>query len=144
MCCYMQLVTNLMQLELFVFVLYLFSSVQSFSCVHLLATPWPAASQAPYPSPNPGACSSSFPSSWRCQPKISSSVFPFSSCLQYFLTSGSFQMNQFFPTGGQIIGASTSTSVLPVNSLDWFPLGCTGLISLQSKGLSRVFSRGRG
>ena len=68
--------------------------------------------------------------------------FPFSSCLQYFLTSGSFPMSQFFPSGGQIIGASASASVLPVNIQDWFFffLGWTGLIYLQSKGLSRVFS----
>ena len=66
--------------------------------------------------------------------------FPFSSCLQSFLTSGSFLMSQFFPSGGQIIGASASASVLPVNIHDWFFLGWTGLISLQSKGLSRVFS----
>ena len=69
-------------------------------------------------------------------------VFPFSSCLQYFLTSGSFPMSQFFPSGGQIIGASASTSVLPVNIQDgfFFFLGWTGLTYLQSKGLSRVFS----
>ena len=71
---------------------------------------------------------------------ISSSVIPFSSCLQYFPASGSFQMSQFFASGGQSIGASASASVLPMNIQDWFHLGLTGLIFLQSKGLSRVFS----
>ena len=70
-------------------------------------------------------------------------VFPFSSCLQFFLTSGSFPMRQFFPSGGQIIGTSASASILPVNIQDWFYLGWTGLISSQSKGLSRVFSNTR-
>ena len=73
------------------------------------------------------------------QPSISSSVIPFSSCLQSFPTSGSFQMSQFFTSGDQIIGVSASTSVLPMNIQDWAPLGWTGWISLQSKGLSRVF-----
>ena len=94
----------------------------------------------PYLSPTPRSCSSSRLSSWWCHPSISSSVFPFSSCLQSFLTSGSFPLNQFFQSGGQIIGPSASALVLPVNIQDWFPLGWTGLISLQSKGLSRVFS----
>ena len=67
-------------------------------------------------------------------------VFPFSSCLESFLISGSFPMSQFFPSGGQIIGASASASILPVNIQDWFTLGWAALISLQSKGLSRVFS----
>ena len=71
---------------------------------------------------------------------ISSSVIPFSSCLQSFPASGSFQMNQLFTSGGQNIGVSASTSVLPMKNQDWFPLGWTGWISLQSKGLSRVFS----
>ena len=73
-------------------------------------------------------------------PTISSSVVPFSSCLQSFPASGSFQISQFFTSGGQSIGASASASVLPTNIQDWFPLGLTGLISWQSKGLSRVFS----
>ena len=77
---------------------------------------------------------------WWCHPTISSSVIPFSSCPQSFPTSGSFQMSQLFTTGGQSTGVSTSTSVLPMNIKDWFPLGWTGWISLQSKGLSRVFS----
>ena len=73
-------------------------------------------------------------------PTISSSVIPFSSCLQSFPATGSFLMSQFFASGNQSIGASASTSVLPINIQDWFPLGRTGWISLQSKGLSRVFS----
>ena len=77
--------------------------------------------------------------SW-CHPTSSSSVIPFSSHLQSFRASGSFQMSQFFESGGQSIGISASTSVLPMNTQDWFPLGLTGWISLQSKGLSRVFS----
>ena len=93
----------------------------------------------PYPSPSPRACSNSCPSSQRCHPIISSSVVPFSSCLQSFLASGSFPMSWLFPSGGESIGASVSASVLPVSIQDWFPLGLTGLISLQSKGFSRVF-----
>ena len=92
------------------------------------------------PSPTPGACSNSCPSSQQCHPTVSSSVVPFSSCLQFFPASGSFQMNQFFASSGQSIGVSASASVLPMNIQDCFPLGLTGLISLQSKGLSRVFS----
>ena len=94
----------------------------------------------PCPLPTPGACSNSCPSSQWCHPTISSSAIPFSSCLQSFPASGSFPVTQFFASGGQSIGASASASVLPVNIQDWFPLGLTGLISLQSKGLSRVFS----
>ena len=81
----------------------------------------------------------SCPSSWRCHPTISSSVIPFSSCLQSFPASGSFLMSQLFASGGQSIGASASAPVLPMTIQDWFPLGWTGWISLQSKGLSRVF-----
>ena len=94
----------------------------------------------PCPSPIPRACSNSYPSSQWCYPTISSSVIPFSSCLQSFPASGSFPMSQFFAAGGQSIGVSASASVLPMNTQDWSPLGCTGQISLQSKGLSRVFS----
>ena len=94
----------------------------------------------PYPLPTPGAYSNSCPPSQWCHPAISSSVIPFSSHLQSFPTSGSFPMSQFFPSGGQSIGVSASTSVLPMNIQDWFPLGFTGWISLQSKGLSKVFS----
>ena len=94
----------------------------------------------PCPSPAPGAYSNSCPSSWWCHPTISSSVVPFSSCLQSFQAWGSFPMSQFFASGGQSIGASGSASVLPMNIHDWSPLGWTGWISLQSKGLPRVFS----
>ena len=94
----------------------------------------------PCPSPTPGASSNSCPSSWWCHPTISSSLVPFSSCIQSFSASGSFQMSQFFTSCGQSVGASASASVLPMNIQDWFSLGLTGLISLQSKGLPRVFS----
>ena len=116
------------------------SSVQSLSCVWLFATPWTAAHQASCPSPTPKPCSNSCPSSWWCHTTISSSVVPFSSCLQSFPASGSFLMDQFFATGGKSIAVSASTSVLLMNSQDWFLLGLTDRISLQSKGLSRVFS----
>ena len=92
----------------------------------------------PCPSPTPRVYSNSCPLSQWCHPTISSSVVPFSSCPQSFPASGSFPMSQFFTSGGQSLG--TSASVLPMNIQDWFPLGWTGLISLQSKGLSRVFS----
>ena len=94
----------------------------------------------PCPSPTPRAYSNSCPLSWWCHPTISSSVIPFSSCLQSFPSSGSFQMSQFFTSGGQSIRVSASASVLPMNIQDWFPLGWTGWISLQSKGLSSIFS----
>ena len=95
----------------------------------------------PCPSPTPGVYSNSCPSSQWCHPTISCSVDPFSSCLQSFPTSGSFQRSKLFPSGGQSIAVSASVSVLPMNILkDWFPLGLTCLISLQSEGLSRVFS----
>ena len=92
----------------------------------------------PCPPPSPGVCSNSCPLSWWCHPTISSSVIPFSSYLQSFPESGSFPVSQFFASGGQSIGASAS--VLPMNIQDLFPLGWTGWISLQSKGLSRIFS----
>ena len=94
----------------------------------------------PCPSPTPGAYSNLWPSSQWCHPTISSSVDPLSSHLQSFPASGSFPMSQFFTSGGQSIGVSASASVLPMNIQEWFPLGLTGWISLQSKGLSRVFS----
>ena len=94
----------------------------------------------PCPSPTPGVCSNSCPSRRWCHPAISSSVVPFSSCPQSLQASGSFPMNQLFTSGGQSIGVSASASVLPMNTQAWFPLGWTGWISLQSKGLSRVFS----
>ena len=90
----------------------------------------------PCSSPAPGACSDSCPSSQWCHPTIKFSVIPFSSCLQSFPVSGTFLMIQFFALGGQ----SVEASVLAVNIQDWFSLGLTGLIALQSKGLSRVFS----
>ena len=92
------------------------------------------------PLPTPGVYSNSCPLSRWSHPAISSSVVPFSSCLQSFPASGSFQMSQFFPSGNQSIGVSASASVLPMNIQDWFPLRWTGWISLQSKGLSGVFS----
>ena len=94
----------------------------------------------PYSSPSPRVCSNSHPLSQWCHPTISSSVVPFSSRLQSFPASGSFPMRWLFTSGGQSIGASASASVLPMNIQGWFPLGLTGLISLQSKGLSSVFS----
>ena len=99
----------------------------------------PQSARPPCPSPTPGVYPNSCPLSRWCHLTISSSVIPFS-CLQSFATSGSFQMSQLFISGGQSIGVSTSTSVLPMNTQDWSPLGWTGWISLQSKGLSRVFS----
>ena len=91
------------------------------------------------PSPTPGACSNLCPSSWWCYPNILSSVIPFAH-LQSFSASGTFPGIQFFISGGQSIGASGSALVLPMNIQGWFPLGLTGLIPLQSKGLSRGFS----
>ena len=116
------------------------------SSIHLLNpvdSLWPYGLQharLPHPSPTPGACSNSCPSSRWSHSTISSFVIPFSSCFQSFPASGSFPKCQFFTSGGQSIGASTSASVLPKNIQDWFSLGLTGLISWQSKGLSRVFS----
>ena len=119
-----------------------FGSVSQFSCsvVSNSATPWTAARQASLSTTNSQSRSNSCPLSQQCYPTISSSVVPFSSCLQFFLASGSFPVSQFFISGGQSIGASASTSVLPMNIQDWFPLGWTGLISLPFKELSRVFS----
>ena len=91
-------------------------------------------------SPTPGVYPNSCPLNPWCHPTISSSVVPFSSHLQSFPASGSFPMSQLFAWGGQSIGVSASTSVLPMNTQDWSPLEWTGWISLQSKGLSRVFS----
>ena len=94
----------------------------------------------PCPSPIPGACLNSWPLNQWCHPTISSSAVPFSSCFQSLPASGSFPMSLLFTSGGQSIRVSASTSVLPMNTQDWSPLGWTGWISLQSKGLSRVFS----
>ena len=114
--------------------------VQSLSCVQLFVTPWTEACQAFLSSTSPSAkvCSDSCPLSWWCYLIISSSA-TFSFCLQTFLASGSFPMSQLFSSGSQSIGTSASVSVLPMNIQGWFPLGLTGLISLLSKGLSRVF-----
>ena len=113
-----------------------FSSVPQ-SCTYLC---YPMdCSTPPCPSPTPGACSHSCPLSRWCHPTISSSVVPFSCCLQSFLASGSFLLSQPFASDGQNIRVSASTSVLPMNTQDWSPLGWTGWIFLQSKGLSRVF-----
>ena len=117
-----------------------FSSVQSLSRVRLFATPWIAARQASCPSPTPRVYSNSCPSSQWCHPAISSSVIPFSSCPQSLPASESFPISQLFASGGQSIGVSASASVLPMNTQDWSPLGWTGWISLQSKGLSRVIN----
>ena len=102
----------------------------------------PQHARPPCPSPTPGVYSNSRPSSpfSRCHPTISSSVIPFSSCPQSLPVSGSFPMSQLFTSGGQSIGVSASASVLPMNTQDWCPLWWTCWISLQSKGLSRVFS----
>ena len=94
----------------------------------------------PGQSPTPRACSNSCTLSWWYHPTISSSVVPFSTCFQSFQATGSFPMSQFFASDGQSFGVLASVSVLPMNSQDWFPLGLTGLISLLSRGLSRVFS----
>ena len=116
-----------------------------FSLVQLLSRSlWPHGLQhswPPCPAPIPRAYSNSCPLSWWCHPTISSSVDLFSSCLQSFPASGSFPMSQFFASGGQSIGVSASASVLPMNIQGWSPFEWTGWISLQSKRLSRVFSR---
>ena len=114
------------------------SSVQSLSHVLLFATPW--TTRPPCPSPTARVHPNPCPSSWWCHPTILSSVVPFSSCLQSFPASGSFQMSQLFTSGGQSIGVSALASVHPMNTQDWSPLGWTGWISLQSEGLLRVFS----
>ena len=123
--------------------LFLIRSVQFSSVAQLCLTLQPHGLQharLPCPSLPPRACSNSCPLSQWCHPTISSSVDPFSFCLQSFPASGSFQISQLFAWGGQSIGVSASTSVPPKNTQDWSPLGWTGRNSLQSKGLSRVFS----
>ena len=95
----------------------------------------------PCPSPNSGVYPNSCPLSRWCHPTMSSSVVPFFSCLQSLPASGSSQMSQFFTSGGQSIGVSASTSVLPMNTQGWSPLGWTGWISLQSRGLSKVSNK---
>ena len=112
-------------------------SVQSPSRDQLFSTPWTAARQVSLSVTNFRSLLKLMPSSQWCHSTISSSVVPFSSCLQSFPASGSFPMSQFFTSGGQSIGISASASVLPVNIQDWFPLGLTGWISLKFKGLSK-------
>ena len=116
-----------------------FRSVQLLSCVQFFATPWTTHARPPHPSPTTGVYSNSWPLSQWCHPMISFSVIPFFSCPLSFQALGSLQMSQLFASGGQSIGISASTSVLPTNTQDWSPLWWTGWISLQSKGLSRVF-----
>ena len=119
-----------------------FASVQ-FSCSVVYDSLRPHRLQQarpPCPSPAPEVYSNSCPLSWWCHRTISSSVVPFSSYLRPFPASGSFQMSQLVASGGHSIGVSASASVLPMNTQDWSPLGWTSWISLQSKGLSRVFS----
>ena len=123
-----------------------FSSVQ-FSRSVVSDSLWPHELQharPPCPSPTMGIHPNPCPLCRWCHPTISSSVVPFSSCPQSLPASGSFHMSQLFASGGQSIGVSASTSVLPMNTQDWSPLGWTGWISLQSKGLSRVFSNTTG
>ena len=117
-----------------------FSSVQSLSRFWLRNLSEPQHTRSPCPSPTPRVYPNSCPLSRWCHLTISSSVITFSSWLQSFPTPGSFQMSQLFASGGQNTGVSASVSVLPTNIQDWSPLGWTGWISLQSKGLSRVFS----
>ena len=118
--------------------IYQFSWIQSLSHIRLFATLWTAARQASLSITNSRSYSNSCPLSQWCHPTISSSVVTFSSCLQSFRASRSFTMSQLFASSGQSIGDSASVSVLPVNIQDWFPLELTGLISLQSKGLSNL------
>ena len=122
---------------------YFLSASVQFSCSVMSGSLQPHELQhtrPPCPSPTPGVHPNPYLSSQWCHPTISSSVVPFSSCPQSFPASGSFPMSQLFASHGQSTGVSASTSVLPVNTQDWSPLGWTGWISLQSKGLSRVFS----
>ena len=115
----------------------LFGSVKLLSHVQLFATHELQHARPPCPSPTPGVYQNSCPLSRKCNLTISSSVVPFSSCIQSF-KSGSFQMSQLFASSGQNIGVSASTLVLPINTQDWSPLGWTGWISLQSKGLKSL------
>ena len=126
----------------YIHIIIIFSSVQ-FNHSVMLDSLWPHGLQHTRPpclSPTPEVYPNSCPLSRWCHPNISSSVIPFSSFLWSFPASGSFQMSQFFVSGGQSIGVLASASVLSMNIQDWFPLGLTGWVSLLSKGLSRVFS----
>ena len=125
------------------FVKYCIFSQSVSSVAQSCLTLWPHELQharPPWPSPTPGVHPNPHPLSRWCHPAIPSSVIPFSSSSQSFPASWSFQMSQLFASGGQSIGVSASTSVLPMNTQDWSPLGWTSWVSLQSKGLSRVFS----
>ena len=140
--CPVSLSMNSLRVELF-YSFWNFIVYNQFSCSVMSDSVRPHGLQharLPCPSPAPGACSDLCPSSWWCHPTISSSVIPFSSCLQSFPATGSFPVSQFFISGGQSIGVSAWTLVPPINIQDWFPLGWTGWISLLSKGLSTVFS----
>ena len=120
-------------------IIMLLNVFQLISCVQVFAIPWTEASKASlYPSLSPRVCTNSCPLSWRYHPTISCSVAHFSSCLQSFPASESFPVSQLFASGGQSNEASALALVLPMNIQDWFPLGLTSLISLLSKGLSRV------
>ena len=133
---------NLQRFSLRLQMIFSFSSVQ-FSRSVVSDSLWPHELQharPPCPSPTPRVYPNPCPSSWWCHPAISSSVVTFSSCPQSLPTSESFLMSQLFTWGGQSIGVLALASVLPMNIQGWFPLGLTGLISLQSKGLSSVFS----
>ena len=128
---------------LFILLIHILNASVQFSRSVMSDSLWPHGLQhtrIPCSSPNPRAYSNSCPSHQWCHPTVSSPVVPISSCLQSFPASGSCPVSQFFTSGGQNIGASASASVLAMNIKDWSPLGWTGLISLQSKGLSRVFS----
>ena len=125
---------------MFTLSLYSVCSVQSLSHVQLFDTPWTTAHQAPCPSPAPRVYPNLCPLSQWCHLTISSSAISFSSCPQSLSASESFPISQLFTSGGQSIGVSALTSVLPMNTQDWSPLGWTGWSSSQSKGLSRVFS----
>ena len=127
-------------LPLYIGVGFSLSSVQFSSVAQSCPTHEPQHARPPCPSPTPRVHPKSCPSSWWCHPTISSSFIPFSSCPQSFPASGSFPMSQLFASGGQSIEVSASASVLPMNIQGWFPLGWTGWISLQSKGLSKIFS----
>ena len=120
--------------------LFLLLSVQSLSCVQLFALHGLQHARPPCPSPAPRVHTNLCCVGWWCHPTTSSSVVPFSFCLQLFPAPGSFPVSQFFSSGGQSMGALALASVIPMNIQGWFPLGLNDLISFQSKGLSRVFS----
>ena len=136
-------ITKILIQQIYILNIYYMPKSVQFSCSLMSDSLLPHGLQharPPCSSPTPRVYSNSCPVSQWCHPNISPSVIPFSSRLQSFPASGSFQMSRFFPSGGQSIKVSASTSVLPMNLQDWSPLGWTGWISLQSKGLSRVFS----